>query len=356
MAIRFGGVGVALPLNQIGTNGFVLEAGSVFSIPSGTYSLRHGPYCSVQLLDPVAQIWRPIGSDGGNYIQVDSDGTNYRVANQTGCAVAALLTNAGAGYTSAPTVTASAGGSVWTAIMGNVISTTITVVTGGSNYTYPPIISIQAPPAPGIPATAYCTLSAGAVSTVTVTNQGAGYITAPQISVINDPRDTTGAGAVCTASLTGAQTVTAVICTNHGSAITSGTTPTLSFSGGGGSNAAAVVLMDWTITSYAVTAGGAGYNGNVRVLTQGYGQPTFASAYTNPDSQLNLVRTADANITGAITSNAIVAAGQVLQFGGHFMGNTTNLNALIIGGLSTTVATLTFGVGGQNDYLYIQNN
>jgi hypothetical protein len=41
-----------------------------------------------------------------------------RVANQTGCAVGALITNGGTLYTSAPAVAASAGASVWLALRG----------------------------------------------------------------------------------------------------------------------------------------------------------------------------------------------------------------------------------------------
>ena len=61
---------------------------------------------------------------------VDSDGQNYRLANLTGCPVGALMTNVGSGYTSAPTVAASAGSSAWTAVVGGAINSTVTVTTG----------------------------------------------------------------------------------------------------------------------------------------------------------------------------------------------------------------------------------
>jgi len=354
MPNRYGGVGISLPLNQLGTNGFTLQAGEVMYIPPGYFNLRHGPYSTVQTLDPVMGVWRPVGSEPGSWMQVDSDGNNYRIANQTSCPVAALLTNAGSGYTSAPTITPSAGSSTWTAIMGYVISTTVTVPTGGSNYVYPPLVIIAAPPSPGIAAAATSTISGGAVTAITVTDQGAGYLTAPFITLLNDPRDTTGSGATATATLTGNQTVTGVICTNHGLPITSGTVPTLTFSGGGGSSAAATVIMDWTVTSYAVGAGGGGYSGVVAVASQGTGIPTSSTAYTNPDSQASFLRTRPANITAVVTAAAIVAAGQTLIDGGCIGGITSNINPIIYGGLSTTVATLTLGVGGQNDFLWIQ--
>jgi hypothetical protein len=354
MASRFGGVGVSLPLNQQGTNAIALQAGATYYVPPGTFNLRHGGNSTVQTLDPILGVWRPIGADSGNWEQVDSDGNNYRIANQTGCAVAALLTQAGTGYTSPPTVTPSAGSSSWTALLGNVVSS-VTVNLGGSNYTYPPIVLIQAPGFPGIPATAYATISAGAVTAVTMQDVGAGYTTTPFITFFNDPRDTTGSGAVGTAVLTGNGTVTGLLCTNHGVPITSGTVPTLTFSGGGGASAAAVAIMDWTVTSYAVTGAGSGYAGAFEVVTIGPGIPTTATAYTNPDTQASFLRTRAAAITGALSGTGVTATGQTLLDGGHIGGVTSNISVAVFGGgAPTTVATLTLGVGGANDFLWIQ--
>jgi len=356
MATRFGGVGVQLPLNQIGTNGFELQAGAVFLIPPGTFNVRHGPYTTMQTLDPVTGVWRPAGNDSQNWEQVDSDGFNYRLANQTGCPVAALLTAAGSGYTSAPTVTAGAGSPKLQAIMGAAISTSITVVNGGSNYTYPPIVNIAPPPSPGWPASAYCTLSGGAVSTVTVTDQGAGYLTAPQISIINDPREgqngvTVGSGAVLSAALSTAQTVTGVEVLDHGIPITGGTVPALTFTGGGGTGAAATLIMEWTVTSYAVTNGGVGYAGQVEVTTIGNGIPTTASAYVNPQMQTSFLRSKPAIIQGALSAGVLTATGQTLVDGGILDNAPT---PLVLGAAASTVATLTLGLAGANDFFWIQ--
>lgn len=360
MPNRFGGVGISLPLNQLGTNSFSLQAGEVFYVPPGYFNLYHGPYSTIQTYDPVLTVWRPIGDDSkGNWVQVDSDGGNYRIANQTGCPVAAVLSNAGSAYTSAPTIAAAAGSSSWVAIMGYAISTTITVVAGGTNYIYPPMVLIQAPGSPGICATAYCTLSAGAVSTVTVTNQGGGYLSAPSISVQNDPRDTTGAGGILTSALSTAQTVTGVICTNHGIPITSGTAPALTFTGGGGSSAAATVIMDWTVTSYSLGAGGAGYTGGGAIVsTIGFGAPTIAPAYTNPNTQSSFFRGRAPQIYAGITSSAIIAqAASAVIDGGHLasgIGAANNMYVMTFGSSVTTMATLTLGVGGTNDFLWMQ--
>jgi hypothetical protein len=354
MASRFGGVGVSLPLNQQGTNSISLQAGAVYYVPPGTFNVRHGGNSTVQTLDPILGVFRPIGADGGNWEQVDSDGNNYRIANQTGCAVAALLTQAGTGYTSPPTVTPSAGSSMWTAILGNVVSS-ISVNLGGSNYVYPPIVLVQAPGFPGIPAAAFATISAGAVTAVTMVDVGAGYTTTPFITFFNDPRDTTGNGAQATAVLSGNGTVTGLLCNNHGIPITSGTVPTLTFSGGGGASAAAVAIMDWTVTSYAVTGAGAGYGGSFEVITIGNGIPTTATAYVNPDTQASFLRSRQATIQGAVSGSGVTATGQILLDGGHIGGITSNIGTAVIGGGGpTTVATLTLAVGGANDFIWIQ--
>jgi hypothetical protein len=54
----------------------------------------------------------------------------------------------------------------------------------GTGYTTAPIITIGAPPAGGVTATATCTISGGQVNSVTVTNKGSGYLTLPAITVV----------------------------------------------------------------------------------------------------------------------------------------------------------------------------
>jgi hypothetical protein len=152
-----------------------LQAGQVQLLsPAGWYWVKTGLYTTLQQYDPITGIWRAIGAGDNTAVDhfIYSDGVNYRLANQTGALVGALLTNAGSGYTSAPTVTASAGNSIWRAIVGGAVSTTVTITNGGSNYTYPPIVQFQAPPSFGVQATGYATLTNGVVTSVTVTKSG----------------------------------------------------------------------------------------------------------------------------------------------------------------------------------------
>jgi hypothetical protein len=181
-----------------------------------------GLYTVVQQYDPITGIWRNIGNGEheGNVRYIYSDGVDYRLANQTGCLVGALLTNAGSGYTSAPTGYG----------FGRQLHLESCCRRRGlhdhhrhqrRHRHYHPQVQFSARPAGGVQATGYCTLTGSAVSSVTVTNQGAGYASAPTVVFINDPREgvngvTTGYSAAATATLTGSGTVTAVLCLDHG--------------------------------------------------------------------------------------------------------------------------------------------
>ncbi len=355
----FSGPGLNTSLNGLASNAVALSAGQTQVLsPAGWYMINLGLYSELQQLDPITGIWKNVGgnSNNGGVHFIYSDGNNYRLANQTGCAVGALITNAGSGYTSAPTVTASAGSSIWSAIVGGALNTTVTVTNGGTGYTYPPSVVIAAPPAGGIQATGTCTISAGAVATVTITNQGAGYTSPPQITFVNDSRElknaalSTGYGASAVATLTGSGTITGLLCTDHGTALTA--VPTLSFSGGGGSSAAATAIMCWTITAYAAGTAGAGLAGTVAQITAEDAFPTTAAAYTNPQTQANLVETRQANIKAPISGGGITATGQVIYDGGIYTSVPTPL-VIPTASVVTTAPVVTFTMGGVSDFSYV---
>jgi hypothetical protein len=355
----YGGQGLNLALRAIGTNRITLQSGQCFTIPAGWWEIVIGKYSALQQRDPITGIWWGIGNNGEgaqiNYFQ--SDGQNYRLANQTGCLVGALITNAGSGYTSAPTVTASAGSSIWQAVVGGAVNTTVTVTNGGTNYTYAPSLQFSAPPAGGIQATGYCTLSGSAVSTVTVTNQGAGYTTAPIITFFNDPREgvnnvTQGYNAAAVATLTGSGTITGLYILDHGIG-SQAALPTLAFSGGGGSSAAATGIMCWSITAYAAGTAGVGLAGTVARISAEDAFPTTAAAYTNPATQSALVVTRSADIKAPISAGGITAAGQVIYDGGIYTSSPTPL-VIPTASVVTTAPVVTFTLGGQIDSSYLQ--
>lgn len=347
MPVVFGAPGVVPSTRGQPSNVWQLQAGECALIPPGSWYVRPGKYTVLQEYDPITTIWRSIGGDwpSASMELVWSDGVNVRVANQTGCAVGALITNAGTLYTSAPVVTASAGTSIWLAIVGGAVGTTVTVSNGGTGYVYPPVVQFAVPPSPGIQATGTCTISGGVVQTITVTDQGAGYTSAPAIQLLNDPRDTVGANASATCVLTGSGTITGLFATDFGNPVTS--IPTLTFTGGGGSGAAATVIMCWAMTGFTLATGGSGYNsgatGGVEISALG-GFPTTAAAYTNPTTQANLVRTRKASIIGTVTANALSGSAFTVSDGGIYSGiPTAIIYAPTSAGLNTAVLAPTMG-------------
>ena len=359
----FGGVGNVLTLKGQATNVWDLVAGQVQTLPAGALFVRTGLYTTIQQFDPIPGIWRTIGGgvNGGGGEVIMSDGVNYRVANQTGSAVGALLTTAGSAYTTAPTVTASAGGSIWKAFVGGAVSTTVTISNAGTAYTYPPQVIFSAPaPGTGIQATGFATLSGGTVSGVTVVDQGAGYTVAPTITFVNDPREgvngvSAGYNAAAIATLTGSGTITGVVCLDHGQG-TLTSVPTLAFSSG---SAAATAIMCWSITAFAVGTAGAGLSATNFQLSALDIPSTTAAAYLNPSTQYGtaaynwgLVRQRAANIIGTVTAGAITTTTPRYVDGGIYTTApvaVVNANASIV----TTAPVATLTMGGLNDRVYV---
>src|SRR5271154_4414236 len=320
---------------QIGTNNPL----------SGQYYLQLGQYTVLQMFDQGMQYWQTVNVLPYGLVTISSDGANFRVVNNTGCPVAGVITAAGSGGTNGFygysqfgagqggqiiiqngittagntifTITPSAGGSQWNAIVGGAINTTIsfsgTVFNGnlngsltafgqgsaaggltasaGANYTKPPLI-VFSPPSnqgqqPYVLPMASCTISGGAINAVTVLDQGAGLISLPGITVVPQPGDTTGGGAVLgwlfgatgTAGLgagTGTGSVLAMWPYYGGTAVTSA--PTFTFAGTSNPGPSVTAVMNFTVTSITNTTPGVGYTGGFATM---YGGVVVATPAAN---------------------------------------------------------------------------
>ena len=350
--LMYGGTGISSGRTPITVS---LPAGSAYVIPAGTWALELGqgvPYGSVtsyEVYDPQVGVWRTNGSSGAQPQWIASDGINHRLANQSGCVVGATVTSGGAGYSSAPTVTVNSGGATFTAVLGPVVNT-VTVVNGGTSYTYAPTVIINPPPAGGIQATGYATLSGSTVSTVTIVDQGAGYSAgAPLVTLVNDPRDATGSGATATAALTGSGTVAALLCTNFGTPSgisTTGTLPTITLAGGGYTTiATAVPIMAWTATGYTLTSAGSGYQSAV---LNAYAVASGTSIYKNPTFQGNGTRQRSCLINGNVSGGALTTGGTIYDPGIFAQSPTVVVVGATSGG-ATSVAIPVLTVGGTTD-------
>lgn len=341
-----------------GNNKVSLAAGDALPIPAGTWIIEPGAYCVLQYLDPITNIWRGFSSARTPFQVVQSDGFTRRVANLTGCPVAAVVTTIGATYTAATTtVTANTGGSTWQAIIGGLVTLT-TISVAGSGYTIPPLCIMPSGPAPtsagvpqSVPARAVAAISSGTVSTITVTNQGAGYSAGFTVTLLPDPTDPNIASitnAVAVFGITGAGGVSAVLCTNNGTPVSSA--PTLTISGGDGNAKATAVWMN-TATAVTVTAAGAGYAAD-NLLTSSGGITAAVAVNTNPDIELtNYIPRQMQGLMATGGTLSTITSLSTLYDSGLFTGTP---KAVPVGGAVTTVASLTLGLGSKPDHVSMQ--
>jgi hypothetical protein len=373
------GTGLPLTLGKATTNTESLAAGASRVLPAGANAVHLGQYSFLQYFDPVWNVntasnagptgeWKTCPRPWNGWIYVESDGVNLRIANLSGCVLGALLTAAGSGYTSAPLVTASAGGAQFSAIVGGLVNTSQTLPANpGSGYTIPPRLLVSAPPPGGVQATAHTTLSGGAVNTIVVDNQGAGYTSPPLATFVTDPNDTgsaiNGAGASVqntpnsmTLSLTGAGTIAAVVMTNPGLPQTA--VPTLAFAGGGGTAAAATAVMNFSVTGYTVSSGGTGVPAGTALISTG-GIVAATPIHVNPSIEAGLILPRQAKIVPALSGGAIVPSGTTpplaVEDWGIGFSAIPNLAILSGSGTETTGATVAATVGGNLDIIYIQS-
>ena len=381
--VRIGGSGVPLPTNpglvsnttgpnagtvQGYTNAITLFAGETFPIPAGTYWVAPGPYTFLQWLDPVTNTYkvRPTSATGTAFI--DSDGSNFRLANTTGCVIGGVITSAtctgavnGIGAAiNGVSCTPSSGSSVWSTIVGGAISATIATATTtantsvGSGYTYVPTIVIDAPPQGGLQATAVVTaLSTGTViaASIQVINQGAGYASAPNMTFVNDPRDTTGSGAVYVTTLTATSQLTGLVVTNHGTPLTA--VPTLAFSIG---SCQATAIMNFTVTSYGTGTVGSSISAGSITTSPNLIAAQATPAVVNPLHTTGLTFPRPARIEAGISGGTVVTTGQVVEDAG--LGIQVVPTGIATYAITSTTAVVpvigTLAVGGTTDTSFIQ--
>jgi hypothetical protein len=392
-------IGGAYPFGQAAVP-IPLKSGQQFYLPPGNFFISMGQASELQYFDPNNLCWRGIVTPDNCYTLYNTDGFNYRIANQSGVVNGCKITNAGSGAVNgigaaATGVTVSFGaapsnGQAATAypIVGGQIPTTITITQAGSGFTVPPLILIDPPPPGGIQATAVCTISAGAINAVTVTNQGAGYTSVPNVWVIPQYATYQGfgvpvnatppvntippgivapvqginsyppflpffdyaavsgtTGALLTAgALTGSGTLTGIVMQSYGGGYAGTTIPTITITGAGA--AAATPLMSMSLQSITITAGGAAYAGT-QVLLSSFGL-IQATDGCNGIFQPRSARGTATQSGGVINATVIEDPGfgfQTVPVIGVIQTNTTP---------ATTIATLTAVVGGINDVILVQ--
>jgi hypothetical protein len=363
------------------TNVLTLGAGEVYNIPPGTWWIKSGPYTFLQWFDPFGNQWkiRPCAKE--DTVFVESDGSNWRLANTTGCPIGAVITTGGATnpYTNGigtaatgVTVTISAGASTWVPVVGGAVSLTITSTTAGASpastagtgYNFPPICVIDAPPTGGLQATAIVTsLSTGTVpaANVQVINQGAGYVSAPKLTFIPDPREAsaTAPGPTTTAlqilTLTATGQLTGLYPSAHGTAQTS--VPTLTITTAT-TTAQATVVMNFTVTGQGAYTTGGSSLGSLTLLSVSNTIAASTNFLTNPlHNGVGLTFPRPARIVATLSSGvASSTTGTTIEDGGLGIQQVPSMVPLY--SITSTTAVVpqagTPTVGGITDTSYIQ--
>jgi len=184
-----------------------------------------------------------VGTNGATAtVTVDSNSQSPTYQQVIGYTV----TNVGAGYTSAPTVTITDyyGNATATATAsiaaGTGVVTGLTINNVGSGYTSAPIATITDSTGKGAIATTSLAGTAGTVTSVVITNTGTGYTTAPTVGLTQ-----TGATAanVSVALATAPGAITSIKVTNPGSGYTTVPTVTISDAANTGYGASATAAI-----------------------------------------------------------------------------------------------------------------
>ena len=239
------------------------------------------------------------------------------------------LTDSGAGYTSAPSVTAYGGtgsGAVFSSRISGGAVVAVDVTNPGTNYSPGDIVQL-AFSGGGSDSSAILTalISGQSISSIVVSSGGSGYTSAPSVAITGGG----GVGATAYAVLgTGgaADQVVEIVITDAGSSYIS--TPTVAFSGGGGSGAAGVaVLNPGSVTVINVVNGGTNFSGTPLLTIVG-GGGTGALATANMSS-------------GAISSVTITNAGT-----GYTSTPTVEVQTAVNNAAAATVSMMPFGVSG----------
>jgi len=350
------------------SNRVCLAGGQSLVVPRGTWIITEGMYCVLQYLDPVTNTWTT-GASGawepGNRI-IDSDGFSVRVANLTGCPVAATIIQYGSGWVQSSTTVGvtGGGGSTWAAIVGGQLGNA-TVTAAGAGYGVAPLVFIPPPPSNesnpnglgGVQASGYAVIASGTVSGFTFNNPGAGYPTAPTVVVVPSPFDPNLATGITAATITvqtvGAGSITAVLCTNNGNTLTPGNL-TLTPSGAGSNATLAPVFMMTCITA-SLTGTGTGWGTLGAGLTSTGGAPSVGTITNGPDFLHLTFKPRPLQATLTVTALGTVAAQLATIIDGGLFEGVPQPSQQAGGAAGTPVGnTIALTMGTTQDIIVMQ--
>ena len=295
-----------------------------------------------------------------------------------GRVISITITNPGSGYTVDPgalTIGAPPAGGVQATATSFYSGQSVANVTigggGGSNYTYAPTVTFSAPQrANGVRATGVATVDpvTRRVIGIQITDAGSGYTAAPTITL------DAGSGATLEVWMTGGTVISADITTQGDGYAYPPTVVFGSATTGGGSGAAGTaVLVNGKVVGINITNGGSGYTSAPDIkLISGTGAKAYATVtsgvitgITVTDGghdfagtpRVTITPNAPANAGGGATATATVAGGQITTIAigtggsGYLEGNTPAVEERFSATKGTAMLTKT-GMAYVNDVYY----
>jgi hypothetical protein len=191
---------------------------------------------------------------------------------------------------------------------GGLAVASFTVTVGGSGYTSEPTVVVAAPPSGGGQATATATIVGGIVTAVTITDPGSSYILAPAVSFTGGGGTLAAATAVMSTgdpTLYTGETTVLLTFANHGAATTIDASAQLGGSNGTqGFQKYSISGMKWsTDQAIAVTFTGTGLT---EAITVAPGQGSFNTSIDNTTTQPGTAANADIVVTPAAGTDGYV--------------------------------------------------
>ncbi len=289
---------IPLTLNSKGNNGIIFQTRGAGTprvalqlLDSGSASVNYlqiqsnisGAPAVVSALGSDTNIGMAFISKGTGAIDLAAGSSGVNISNG-GTVTAITFTNTGSGYTSVPTATVSApttaGGVQATISFSMQLATTPTITDGGTGYTVGNVLTLVGGTFTTAATVTVSTVSAGVITGITVSSFGAYTVLPTSPASVTGG---TGSGATFTTSWSVRTTFPSPSITNAGSGYVE--QPTVSFSGGGGSGAAAYATVGGTpvIRSLGTnldfyTPGGVGF----RVGDNGTTNAAYWTAYGGP--------------------------------------------------------------------------
>ncbi len=177
-----------------------------YVLPPGVKPYYFSPTPSFMFGPPAAQSPTTVSLTGGGGSGATADALVSGITGLT-------LVSGGSGYTFAPTVSFLGGngtGAAATAAISNGVVVSLTLTSGGSGYTFPPTVVLSGGGVPTPPAVATASIAPGTITGIQIINPGRGYTSAPTVTITGS-----GKGAIAIASVSAGQ-VTGITVTDSG--------------------------------------------------------------------------------------------------------------------------------------------